>query len=283
MPLLPTRRKRPAVPPPHSPASLLGLPPEIRLQIYDYVLALDCHHLPSRHFRKHFTHKASPPRHRLLHPHPHPEIPWLHLLSTSRLLRRELGALLGSAALCADASLHTYRLHLRPSPCGARLAAATWTQLPCPPEHAHHLVLDLHATDLTVLHLPRGRPSLFYLALLATLSFAPYYGPALHRRHQLRPGSYFDTLTVHVHDGADRDLVDVFTALLARKLGQWAANGSMHGSYGMVRLVARERCWAWQVEPRRKPEEKPLTRLFWLWCFRRPRCVVCASSVLIPC
>lgn len=130
-------------------ASILGLPTELRLRIYDYCIHMD----PICVAVKDIQHTTgSNGTQAILVPNPglklQRHIPWLNLQLTCRFISSELKSYTSDTAFLKNKNNRTYVLDLdvycndRPIKSN-RLAI--WRSLPCPPHKADHLVINVAA------------------------------------------------------------------------------------------------------------------------------------------
>ncbi|KAF2171810.1 hypothetical protein M409DRAFT_18043 [Zasmidium cellare ATCC 36951] len=120
-------------------ASLLGLPAELRLEIYSYVCTTDLRHTILNEWRhthsSQYGFKSVPDLikdEKLI-------IPWLSLIRTCKALAVELRAVMKEPSFLAGEQNTTYVLDLEATRGGMALGAATWRQLPCAPGQARYL------------------------------------------------------------------------------------------------------------------------------------------------
>ena len=129
--------------------TLLGLPTELRLRIYDFCIHLD----PLCVVLKDIQHTTSSNGTRaVLLPNPglklHRHVPWLNLRLTCRFIAAELESYISDAAFLKQRSNRTYELDLDVY-CNDRPIKSNrlviWRSLPCPPEKAQFLVINVAA------------------------------------------------------------------------------------------------------------------------------------------
>ncbi|KAK4623966.1 hypothetical protein CLAFUW4_06209 [Fulvia fulva] len=120
-------------------ASLLGLPRELRLQIYQHVFDIDLHHKVLLQWRD--THTAehgfkSVPD---LNHGDKLTIPWLQLMLTCRTAAVELRALMQESSFLEQHNNGTYTLDLEATRGGMTLGPTTWRHIPCAPSQVQCL------------------------------------------------------------------------------------------------------------------------------------------------
>ena len=119
-------------------ASLLGIPPELRLHIYDYVLEmdLDCQVLTRMDHKP----RTSVP---IRSPDTHLRLPWLSLMRSCKDIGAEISFHMQAAL--SDTSVttrrHTYVLELDVQ---HTVQNVTWRRISCAPQDARVLVAHCH-------------------------------------------------------------------------------------------------------------------------------------------
>nr|POE47048.1 hypothetical protein CFP56_00380 [Quercus suber] len=166
-------------------ASFLGLPTELRLQIYSYLRCAPMNATVMEGFRDGWEDHAfqtTPIRADTTRIN----IPWLNLMLTSRAIAAEMkaDAVSGRAAATAvtTSKAQTYSLSI-----SARwnLDAITWTRIPCPPEDVRVLDVTFHAPcDLRFWG--DGGPRGIVRSLYQTLNLFLHCGPMLQKGHPLK-------------------------------------------------------------------------------------------------
>ncbi|EME44950.1 hypothetical protein DOTSEDRAFT_43389 [Dothistroma septosporum NZE10] len=113
-------------------ASLLGLPRELRLEIYQHVFSLDISHRILHQWRD--THTAEQGFKSVPDLNEGPlSIPWLQLMLTCKTIALELRALMREPSFLEQHNNGTYTLDLEATRGGMTLGATTWRHIPCAP------------------------------------------------------------------------------------------------------------------------------------------------------
>jgi len=119
-------------------ASLLGLPRELRLQIYKHILPEDiCYTIDTNEIR---TIAASKPR-PLLHRSQHYVVPWILLLLVCKAIGEEVRSFIETTSSLAhdqEINSRTYTMYLDLQK--RRAGPLIWRQVPCAPKDARVLV-----------------------------------------------------------------------------------------------------------------------------------------------
>ncbi|KAF8138080.1 hypothetical protein K438DRAFT_1996403 [Mycena galopus ATCC 62051] len=170
--------------PQYPPGHLLGLPCELRLQIYD-ALPLDCELCRPR--RRKFAKKRSERE-------PPLAIPWLALILVCKTIADELRHVYTSTS--GNTAYHLEVDNLRNSYSLAHMV--TWRRIPCPPSSVRTLQVDL-LLNMASRFWSSGGPSQTILGdLVDVLNHFIHNGPLLLRRLPLRQHIHLDTLIFHI-------------------------------------------------------------------------------------
>ena len=116
-------------------ASLLGLPEELRLQIYQHVFALNLAY-PVLQFWQRFP---------KLNPDARLVVPWINLMLSCKTLAIELRSFMSEKTFLNDDNNTTWFLELEARIGGRQLGRTTWQRLPCPPEKVRILETSYNA------------------------------------------------------------------------------------------------------------------------------------------
>lgn len=175
--------------------SLLGIPPELRLQIYSYVLGFDTGRLAiydpafdsgyEWRFRyEGFWGSKDGYGTRIIRHQPDlPRISWLCLQSTCKLISTELKSHMQSTAIYENEEHHNYEMTIT----GRRgnLAGVVWNSLPCPPEQCRVLTANITLRGEITLW-GDGGPMPIIRELYQTLNRFLHCGPMLDAKTPLR-------------------------------------------------------------------------------------------------
>ncbi|KAF2772995.1 hypothetical protein EJ03DRAFT_348047 [Teratosphaeria nubilosa] len=179
-------------------ASLLGIPTELRFQIYDHLLSTDINWTVLKGYKDAYTKQG-------FHATPIPgddenpllSLPWLHLLQTCKSLSCELQSYIRREGTKANAAASTYTVDIQ---CLARgdLGAITWRTIPCPPTHAKTLVATCNFDRAQAQFQGDGGPLPIKRHLYQTLNRFLHLGPRLNNRAPLPRHLCLQRLEVHV-------------------------------------------------------------------------------------
>lgn len=156
--------------------SLLGLPRELRLQIYDHVLDQDLEYTPIERFRGGF---ALPEGFYTIAHYDEDSklsLPWLNLLSTCKTIVAELCSHMDSESVNARTRRHTYVMSLEPKK--RSLGRLEWNRILCPPSEARELIVNLGSLD-SVQFWGDGGPNDIVRQLYQTLNWFLHCGPSM--------------------------------------------------------------------------------------------------------
>lgn len=190
-------------------ATLLGIPVELRLKIYDYCLFHDDIGVAIKDIR-HTT--GSNGTQAGLIPNPglklHRQIPWLNLQSTCHFIHSELKSYMTRSK---GKEYRTYVLDLdvycnKPPVKSNRLVI--WRGLPCPPPMAEHLIINVAARQGEGPWTEGGAASLAR-AVYQLLNQLFHNGPQLVNGKQLTNHMRVRDLTINVDIGTERNPAEI--------------------------------------------------------------------------
>ncbi|KAK3681529.1 hypothetical protein LTR37_020872 [Vermiconidia calcicola] len=172
--------------PGHREASFLGLPAELRLKIYEYLVHTDinCRILDNV---LHTSGCRGTAARLILNPSAtlSSSVPWLSLLMTCRDVASELNWFMNDAALLNDERNRT---------------CATWRSLPCKPSQARNVVMNVKARSGSGPWTEGGAASLAR-ALYQMLNHVAHNGPRLERHSQLKEHMRLQELILNIDIG----------------------------------------------------------------------------------
>lgn len=207
-------------------ASLLGLPCELRLLIYEYVATLDAAYIIQdleAGIRMEARARLSLVRRRST-----ATVPWLDILLTCKTIAAEFGDLLKyqERATGEGDIENTYVIDLYLVSALPRFSRILWTRLPCPPSEAMILDINIKIKGSTPeLAMWRdGEPEPRALELYQMLNHLLHCGPALLSNKPLKQPMHFQQLNIMIwHDSfrqkiVFRDLACLFRSMIERGL-----------------------------------------------------------------
>jgi len=177
-----------------SQASLLGLPRELRLQIYQYLIQTEIHYTTLHGYVgvdwKHVAHAIwQPPSEE-----PNPlHVPWIALTRICKTTASELRSMTKETVHAT--AFQTYELSVPLTVYG--VDEATWTKIQCPPGDVKILSVRLR-TPARIHTRGDGGPHLNGLVLYRMLHSILHYGPRLQRAKPLERHMRFAELRVFV-------------------------------------------------------------------------------------
>lgn len=127
-------------------ASLLGLPRELRLQIYQHVFETDIHHTVLKQWRHTFSSEKGFISVPDFNKNEKFTMPWLNLMLTCKATALEIRAAMQEPSFLGNERNRTYVLDLEATRGGMSLGAATWRQLPCAPAQVQVLEASYNAS-----------------------------------------------------------------------------------------------------------------------------------------
>lgn len=184
-------------------ASMLGLPRELRLQIYEEVFALDLDHTVLNEWKdthsaeKGFVSIPSLTGQRL-------QIPWLNMMLTCRSIAYEIRARMLESSFLDDPKNRTYILDLEATKGGITLGATTWRRLPCAPSQCHILQVYYNASR-GFQAWGDGGPHGITSGLYQNLNHLVHCGPRLDSRYLLPKPMHIKELRITIES---RDVPD---------------------------------------------------------------------------
>lgn len=188
-------------------ASLLGLPQELRLQIYDYVFsdALACP--PSKQFRSKYISLKGEQHYHCTCGHDHSkdyfEVPWLNLLVTCSTIATEIQAAMQEDTFVKAFDSRALIANLYVASNGTELDSFIWRQILCAPHEAEELVVHVVAFGPKI-ELFRGRWDTSLLAsVYQTLNYLCHCGPLMNPKYPLIERMRLKKLYVRIHDDND--------------------------------------------------------------------------------
>ncbi|KAF2094241.1 hypothetical protein NA57DRAFT_60873 [Rhizodiscina lignyota] len=188
-------------------ASLLGLPRELRRQIYREVIGTEINCTTVEYWKDgHFSQTGFRCTPQLKGPL---QLPWLNLLFTCKEIAAEMKALTSEASFLQSEENATYVLELDPS-LGLR---ATWERIPCPPSDARYLVANVVFDDMRDGQFwGDGGPMPVVRKLYQTLNHFIHCGPRFDAQRPLPQKMHLREIHVNVHlireDANENDDID---------------------------------------------------------------------------
>ncbi|KAF7194596.1 hypothetical protein HII31_04102 [Pseudocercospora fuligena] len=243
-----------------SDASFLGLPRELRLQVYQHVfdLDLDCIILDcwrDTHTQNHGF-KSVPD----LNVESKLIIPWLNLMLTCKTFAVELRAAMRENRFADTKRNVTWMLDLEATRGGMTLGTTSWQRIPCPPDQVQILEAYYNASrgfQAWGVGSPHGITS----GLYQTLNHIIHCGPRFDSRHPLPKPMHIKELRVKVEsrDKADRVYdddhymtlsdrdTDPHTTLIALGsiVGQIVRTGVLQGFVDRIRVFTADKELSW--------------------------------------
>lgn len=183
-------------------ATLLGLPAELRLRIYEYVchLEIDCTILNNI---EHYMSRGIKAR-LILNQEANlrSNIPWINLSSTCKIIAAELKFFMLEASFLNSQINRIYSLDLEVYNAQTQDAVrkAIWRQIPCPPQHAQILVMNI-ATSSGFGPWTDGGPASLARAVYQMLNHTCHNGPRMIRRHELKSHMQVKDLIINIDIG----------------------------------------------------------------------------------
>ena len=140
-------------------ASFLGLPVELRLRIYQCVVEIDVDHvvlpkITTREGRRHgYRAHFDPNEYTALIT----QLPWINLKKTCKIIEAELASFMSAKSFLDNRSNREYVLDLDLySDDRFEFVSATWRKVPCPPNHAQCITINVIDTAKAPLTTPEG-------------------------------------------------------------------------------------------------------------------------------
>lgn len=243
-------------------ASLLGLPRELRLEIYHHVFALDLDHTALHQWRD--THSAlygfkSVPD---LNKDDKLMVPWLNLSRSCKAIRFEVHGLMKQSSFLGDDRNRTYVLDLEPSRGGMTLGKTTWQRIPCAPAQVQRLEAHYNASrgfQAWGVGGPHGITS----GLYQTLNHFIHCGPRFKSACILEEPMHLKELLIFVESRGPEDEnnkhshytlsdreTDPETTLyaLGSIVGQINRTGVLRGFVDNIRASTGDKCLQWTTE-----------------------------------
>lgn len=183
-------------------ASLLGLPAELRLRIYQYVchLEINCTILNNI---EHYMSRGIKAR-LILNQEANlgSNIPWINLSSTCRTIAAELKSYMLEASFLNDQMNRIYSLDFEVYNAQSQEAIrkAIWRQIPCPPQHAQILVMNI-STSSGFGPWTDGGPASLARAVYQMLNHTCHNGPRMIRRRELSKHMQVRDLIINIDIG----------------------------------------------------------------------------------
>lgn len=190
-------------------ASLLGIPRELRLQMYNELFTTDIKSKKVERWTEKFVYekeetdygfRAVPSLGERL------QIPWVNLLLTCRVIADELHAIMNEASFLEQDENRTYVLDLEPT----NGLGGTWSRIPCPPSQAKFLLANFHFfAGEGIKTRGCGGPMPVVREIYQTLNFFIHCGPnldpqrALHQYMHLRRVDV--TAVLHTEENGNPD------------------------------------------------------------------------------
>lgn len=242
-------------------ASLLGLPRELRLQIYRNVFSLDLKHVVVERWRDTFTTKDGFKSVPDLNEDEKLLVPWLCLMLSCKSIAVELRSIMEETSFLEDRSNLTYDLDLEATRGGMSLGAVMLNKIPCPPDKVMFLNVHYNASR-GFLAWGDGGPHGITSGLYQTLNHLLHCGPRLDSKKLLPQPMHITELRVMVEswgattdNGEDRDAdyrlserhTDPETTLyaLGSVVGQIVNTGVLKGFVDRIRMTSSEKVLRW--------------------------------------
>ncbi|KAK4502993.1 hypothetical protein PRZ48_006420 [Zasmidium cellare] len=238
-------------------ASLLGVPAELRREIYSHVFTTDIQHtiLSEWHhtFSRDIGFKSVPD----LVKDEKLTIPWLNLMLTCKALAIELRAVMMEPSFQADEQNTTYVIDLEATRGGMALGAATWRQLPCAPVQARCIEAYYNAS-CGLQTWGDGGPHGITSGLYQTLNHLVHCGPRFDMKRPLPQPMHIEELRLVVEERGVPPREEANTHFLVRKrdaettmislgsiVGQIVNTGVLRGFVDRVRVSTGEKVLNW--------------------------------------
>ncbi|KAK4545883.1 hypothetical protein LTR36_002447 [Oleoguttula mirabilis] len=214
-----------------APASLLGLPKELRLHVYEHVLSLDIRYeVRKRHDKNLWGHYSYP----LPNYDATLRLPWLHLLRTCKTIHDEIHDFMHRpSSPKASADRYTYEAELEPSQrWWAVLERLTWHKMPCPPARARRVVATINArhTHGPILDADGVNVSSIVNALYHALHHLLHCGPLLNPSKPLHKPMRIEELIV-IYDYGETCTREETVAWEEQHLALWSKAGRHQPSF----------------------------------------------------
>ncbi|KAK3726134.1 hypothetical protein LTR37_000282 [Vermiconidia calcicola] len=209
-------------------ASLLGLPVELRHNIYDHIfnLELQCKVLDGYSKGGDYSRYSA-----IRSQGAKLQLPWLNLMFTCNSIAKELCSYMTLTIFTEDKTNHTYELTLEVRQ--NRIASVTWNKIPCQPSYASTIVANIGAIGPY-----DDGPRPIMAELHQTLNLLLHCGPLLDTKRPLRESMLVAMLLVNVQLADERsDDIDFHMAMI---IDEWArhlaAAGVLSGYVGCIQL-----------------------------------------------
>ncbi|KAI1110067.1 hypothetical protein F5Y14DRAFT_455364 [Nemania sp. NC0429] len=171
-----------------SRATFMGVPPEIRDNIYNFVLGLNINSEVVAQYQDH--HELHSGFSTIMYRSSEAQLsfPWVNLLLACKQVNAELGAYMKSGTVLKNEENRTYCLDMVGRTRGI-LTAAKWRRVPCHPSKVDTFVVNLHIEKIPLMNRLRtwgnGGPMPVVRQLYQTLNLMLHKGPVLHRTSPL--------------------------------------------------------------------------------------------------
>lgn len=182
-------------------ASLLGLPPELRLKIYGFMCHVDINCTILQDIEHIFRRGAKA---KLI---PNPEanlalsVPWINLPLTCRTICSELKSFMAGGPFLSNEDNRIYVLELDVYNDKTKaIRKAVWRKVPCPPEHAQILQMNI-VTVTGDGPWTEGGPASLARAVYQMLNHTCHNGPRMVRRRPLPNHMQVKDLTINIDIG----------------------------------------------------------------------------------
>ena len=274
-------QKKPATTRTVERASLLGLPRELRLQIYIYVIHADFSSRPGKRCLAKVTTQENATKPASSAP-PISQLPWCSLMLSSSAIADELHALMKESSFAQNNENTTYALDLKASPSGTELENLVWKQLFCPPHQARVLVANIISSEDQVKFYRPGMVFNFSPILSSVFQALTLFldcGPRMDSKNPLKKHLALEELVIVLHDG--RGSIDHYGFNEGNKLNaeRWRTWRQLCRAikwvveYGRVHRYVKKiklECGSWKREwivP--EPEKSGLGMSRWMWKWHR--------------
>lgn len=221
--------------------SLLGLPLDLRLHIYDHVCLVDINLDAGEHIDLFHAHVEGGTHARGHH------LPWLELTLTCRTIGDEIRRHVGSFGLLADEDKRrTCELDLVCAKSGSRLSRATWRRLPCTPLQARRLMANIEKSEHPIRLWGDGGPSPLTGSLYQTLNRFIHCGPLLKAGRPLHRHAQLHGLIVNIE--VTEEGFPVEFGFLAGLISRIVSTGVLYAYVDTITVIAGSRTRSWMVE-----------------------------------
>ncbi|KAM3416708.1 hypothetical protein BST61_g8299 [Cercospora zeina] len=183
-------------------ASLLGLPRELRLEIYQHIFALDLRCTILNGWRD--THTQEHGFRSVPEVNSDAEfiVPWLSMMLTCKVLASEMQSVMKEKAFLHNAETTTWSLDLEAKRGGMALGNTTWQCIPCPPNRVSILQASYN-TKRGFQSWGDGGPHGITSGLYQTLNFILHCGPRFNPKYRLPSSMHLEELRISLESRED--------------------------------------------------------------------------------